>query len=46
MACFAQGTRREEEVYRLDKQDTLLFSLLPVLCTESAEDDSCVPLGS
>lgn len=43
---FAQGTLREEAVYRLDKQDTLLFSLLPVPYTEPAEGDSCVPLGS
>lgn len=36
-ACFAEGTLRAEDVYRLHKQDTLLCSLLPAPCTEPTE---------
>lgn len=43
---FCLGRPQGEDVYCINNQDTLLFSLLPVPCIELAEGDSCAALGS
>ena len=41
-----RASLREKAVYHSDKRDTTSLLPLPIPCTEPAESDSCVPLGS
>lgn len=43
---FCLGHPQGEDVYCINKQDTLLYSLLPVPYIELAAGDSCAALGS